>query len=517
MDGGGVTERKRAEEALGQCHTWHRLLFENMLDGYAYCRMICDERGRPEDFVYLHVNDAFGKLTGLHDVVGKTVSEVVPGIREAHPELLETYGRVARSGRPERFELEFRPLGMWLAISVYSPQPDHFVAVFDNTTERKRAEQALRAANAQLTEADKRKSEFLAVLSHELRNPLAPIRNSIYLLERTEPDSEQAGRAKDVIRRQTDHLARLVDDLLDVTRISRGKIELQRAVIDAREVIARVCDDHRTSLHARGLQLRVETSGPAWIEADETRIAQIVGNLLQNAAKFGQAGGTVTACVGTVAGRAEISVRDDGMGIAPDLLPRVFEPFVQDDGGLARAKGGLGLGLALVKGLAELHGGSARAHSDGRGRGSEFVVTLPLACTPPRPPPGPLASAPTPGIEILVIEDNVDAAQTLAEVLEMHGHRVHVATDGLSGIAKARALKPHVILCDIGLPDVDGYEIARTLRADGALRATRLVALSGYAQPEDRRRAAEAGFDAHLSKPPSLGALMASLASGRPR
>jgi CheY-like chemotaxis protein len=209
-------------------------------------------------------------------------------------------------------------------------------------------------------------------------------------------------------------------------------------------------------------------------------------------------------------------VRDDGIGIAPDFLPRVFEQFVQADGGLARSKGGLGLGLALVKGLVELHGGTVSVRSEGLGRGSEFVVKLPLA--PPHEHAAPallpaLLRAPTTrAIDILVIEDNVDAARSIAELLEMKGHRVHVATDGLTGIKKARELKPEVVLCDIGLPDVDGYEIARTLRADEGLRFTRLIALTGYAQPEDRQRAKEAGFDAHIGKPPAVDALLASIA-----
>ena len=375
-------------------------------------------------------------------------------------------------------------------------------------TSRKRAEEALR-------DSDQHKSEFLAVLSHELRNPLAPIRNSLHLLDRVAPVSEQATRAKEVIRRQTEHLSRLVDDLLDVTRISRGRIELDRIRIDLREIVQRTCDDHRTLFEKRLVELRVETSAPAWVEADEVRIAQIVGNLLQNAARYSREKGTVTVSVYTSDGQAKVLVRDDGIGIAPELLPRVFDPFVRADSGMARTRGGLGLGLALVKGLVEQHGGSVRASSDGLSRGSEFVVTFPLAPAPQRTAPAPVASATARALEILVIEDNVDAAETIAEVLELEGHRVHVANSGASGIARARELRPEVILCDIGLPDLDGYQIARVIRAEEALRSTRLIALSGYAQPEDRQRAANAGFDAHLAKPPSLSALLASLSAAR--
>jgi two-component system CheB/CheR fusion protein len=257
------------------------------------------------------------------------------------------------------------------------------------------------------------------------------------------------------------------------------------------------------------------SSGPVWVDADETRITQLIGNLLQNAAKFSHEGGSISASVGSADGKAEIRVRDNGIGIAPDLLPRVFEQFVQAASGLARPKGGLGLGLALVKGIAELHGGTVSARSEGLGRGSEFAVNLPLATPPEAAAParlqGPLAALGVGTVVVLVIDDNVDAAESIAEVLAMEGHRVHVATDGLSGIRKARELKPGVVLCDIGLPDVDGYEVARELHADDGLRSTRLIALSGYAQPEDRRRALEAGFDAHLAKPVSLDALLAAV------
>ena len=372
----------------------------------------------------------------------------------------------------------------------------------------------LGAANARLTEEDQRKSEFLAMLSHELRNPLAPIQNSVYLLDHSPAGSEQAVRARGVLLRQTRHLTRLVDDLLDVTRISRGKIELRRARIDAGDIVSRSCDDHRAVFERRGVALHVEVPrAPVWIDADATRIAQIVGNLLHNSAKFTSRGGSATVTVTMPEDRAEIRVRDDGAGIDPELLPRVFEPFVQSEAGLARSHGGLGLGLALVKGFAELHGGKVRAESGGPRRGSEFVVSLPLA--PARDsgtvtePTGPVA--PTPHV-ILVIEDNIDSAQALADALALHGHRLHVATNGQTGLARARALKPDVIICDIGLPDVDGYEIARALRGDGDFRSTYLVALSGYTQPEDRSRAAEAGFDAHRAKPADIDELAALVA-----
>jgi PAS domain S-box-containing protein len=380
------------------------------------------------------------------------------------------------------------------------------VAAFVDITARKAVEDALR-------ETDQRRSEFLAVLSHELRNPLAPIVSALQMLDRAPPGSGAAGRAREVIERQTRHLTRLVDDLLDVTRIARGKIELRRAVVDLREVVRRACDDHRALLEQGGLRFRVATpEAPVPVEADATRVSQVIGNLLQNAAKFTPAGGTVAVEVALREGAAEIRVTDDGAGIAPALVPRIFEPFVQGDGGMARTRGGLGLGLALVKGLVELHGGSVRARSDGAGRGAELSVTLPLAA----PAHAAAAVAPAPGpagpLRILVVEDNLDAAETLADVLALEGHAVEIASTGIEGIAKARDGAPDAVLCDIGLPDVDGYAVARALRAEPRLAATRLVAVSGYALPEDRERARAAGFDAHVAKPPRLEVLLAALA-----
>jgi ABC-type amino acid transport substrate-binding protein/nitrogen-specific signal transduction histidine kinase/ActR/RegA family two-component response regulator len=372
----------------------------------------------------------------------------------------------------------------------------------------------LRAANAQLTEASERTSEFLAMMSHELRNPLAALRNAIFLLDHLPRGGEKAGRAWEVLRRQTAHLARLVDDLLDLTRIARGKIELQRARIDARQVVARACEDHRGLFEGRGVRLEPPLPGaPVWVDADATRVSQMIGNLLHNAAKFTPESGSTVVSVAQVEGKAEIRVRDDGVGMDPELVPHVFDAFTQGSRAGAPSHGGLGLGLALVKSFAELHGGSASARSDGPRRGSEFTVWLPLAADPGLAAEEAARVAPAQGRSILLVEDNPDSRQTLAEVLALHGHRVEVAADGASGIAKARALRPDVVLCDIGLPDIDGYAVAQALRSDPNLRSAYLVALSGYAQPRDRRRASEAGFDAHLAKPADLEELARIVAS----
>jgi two-component system CheB/CheR fusion protein len=361
----------------------------------------------------------------------------------------------------------------------------------------------LQRANGQLKEEDQRKNEFLAVLSHELRNPLAPVRNALWLLDRAVPGGEQAARAKEIINRQFIHLTRLVDELLDVTRISRGKIRLQRERVDLVTLVQRTAEDHKMMFAVKDLKLEVEPSpGPIWLDADPIRIAQVIGNLLVNAAKFSRPDGRVVVAVESRAGQALVRVRDDGVGIAPEFLPNLFKPFHQADVTLDRTRRGLGLGLSLVKGLAELHGGTVEARSEGTDRGSEFLVRLPLASDrPPLRVTSRLAVSDTPRRRVLVIEDNLDAAETLQEMLLAWHHQVEVAHDGREGVEKARAFRPDVVLCDIGLPTMDGYEVARAFRADPALASTFLVAISGYALPEDERKAADSGFNRHLGKP----------------
>jgi PAS domain S-box-containing protein len=511
------TEERRAERALRESEAQLRTIIENLGEGLVVYAL----DGRP-----LHWNRAALDMHGFAslDEGSRTLAELAQALELSALDgtvlPLEQWpqARILRGEAVRDLEVQVRRLGgdrgrvlCYGGCLVRDPRGTPLVAVATSSdiTERKRTEQALR-------DADRHKSEFLGILSHELRNPLAPIRNSLYLLDRVAPGSEQAARARAVLGRQTGHLARLIDDLLDVTRISHGKVKLARAIVDAREIVQQACEDHRTIFDELGVDLRIELPGePVWIEADATRVSQVVGNLLQNAAKFTPRGGATVAAVAVADGRAELQVRDQGIGIDPALIGRLFEPFAQAERGLARTQGGLGLGLALVKGLVELHGGSVGAHSEGPGRGSEFVVLLPLAPAPGAAPAEKGAQRERGARTVLVIEDNLDSAQTLAEVLALNGYRVQVATDGRSGLARARELRPDVVLCDIGLPDLDGYQVALTLRSDAALRATYLVALSGYAQEEDRRLAAQAGFDAHLPKPSPIGDLLAVLSNAR--
>lgn len=391
----------------------------------------------------------------------------------------------------------------------------HAVATQVSTAmERLLVLQELSRANAQLRNADRQKSQFLAVLSHELRNPLTPIRNSLCLLDRSPPSSVQAQRARQTIERQVSQMARLVDDLLDITRLTRGMLRMERSRIDLAEVVRRTTEDHRS--HFEASQLSFETAyrhpGPLWIDGDAARLAQAVGNLLVNAAKFTAASGAVSLCLEVDDLHwAVIRVRDSGVGISREMLDQLFLPFVQADGSLDRSKGGLGLGLSLVRGICELHGGKVDAYSDGLGTGAEFVIRLPREPNTtnqidPTPP-----SQRAPARRVLIVEDNVDAADTLRELLELGGHHVDVAYTGPEGVEKARKCAPDVVLCDIGLPGFDGYAVANALRHDPALSSTRIVALSGYAQPEDLQRAREAGFDDHVAKPPTMDQIEAVL------
>jgi PAS domain S-box-containing protein len=387
----------------------------------------------------------------------------------------------------------------------------------DDVSEQRRAEEVER-------EASRRKDEFLGVLSHELRNPLAPMRVSLAVLERSGLTEPRAAQALAVIDRQVTHLGRLVDDLLDVARIASGKIRLQREPLEVGRLVRAAVDDHRESFVEHGLTLEERPSPDLlWVDADSARIAQVMGNLLVNAVKFTPAGGHVVVSVDREApgsgpvrighvdrGRAVIRVTDDGVGIAPEMLEQLFQPFTQAPQALDRSQGGLGLGLAMVKALVEQHGGVVTASSEGLGRGAEIVVRLPLAITSSTP----RATLPPPAGQhmILVIEDNPDLRDGLKTLLEMFGHDVVVADEGSSGVELVRIHRPSLVLCDIGLPGMNGYEVAHAIRNDPALRKVHLVALSGYARPEDRQLSIEAGFNEHISKPPSVERLKRLLA-----
>jgi signal transduction histidine kinase/CheY-like chemotaxis protein len=402
-------------------------------------------------------------------------------------------------------------------------------AIARDISERRRAEaelahllereQAARAEAERLydevQEEARRKDQFLAMLAHELRNPLAPICNAVHIVGHLPIENATLDRVRGILDRNVRHLARIVDDLLEVSRITRGKIELQREPVDLARVIRVTAEDHRAECERAGLMLSVEVGEPAWVEADPTRVAQILSNLLHNALKFTASGGRICVRlkVDREQHRAVVEVEDTGMGIEPELLPRVWGVFSQGDTTLARTQGGLGLGLPLVKGLVELHGGQVDVASAGPGKGARFRFALPLReegspaeTAPPDAPTEP------PRLRILVVEDNRDTAESLKLVLGLAGHDVVIACTGPEGVATAQEVRPDILLCDLGLPGLDGFGVARAVRQDPALGSVRLLALSGYGQPEDKAEALAAGFECHLTKPIDPSELVRALA-----
>jgi len=370
-----------------------------------------------------------------------------------------------------------------------------------------------------LREADRRKDEFLALLSHELRNPLAPIRNAVQILRQKTPVDSDLAWCRDVIERQANQLTRLVDDLLDISRITQGKIKLRSESLDLAAIVYDAVEASQPLIDAQRHQLAVTLPDrPIWVEGDPARLTQIVANLLNNAAKFQNAGGHIELDVEREGNLAVIRVSDRGVGIEADMLGQVFERFSQGELVPERTQGGLGLGLSLVKNLAELHGGSVQAASAGSGRGSEFTVRLPALLTAPpktrrpaianaEPPPGPTC-------RVLVVDDNTDAAEALAKLLRHKGYEILVANDGPRALEIAATRWPEVVLLDIGLPGMDGYEVCQRMRRQG-LADAHIMALTGFGQARDRQRSQEAGFDAHVIKPVELGELLKLIAARR--
>jgi len=389
-------------------------------------------------------------------------------------------------------------------------------------TERVRYEQELVRLNGKLEqqasallETDRRKDEFLAMLAHELRNPLAAISNATHVLDHVGSGDDQVVRLCGVIGHQVRHLSRIVDDLLDVSRVLRGQVTLRPERIDLRAVLGNALQSSRPAAEARGHDVSVELPlEPCWVRADATRLEQVVSNLLHNAAKFTPPGGRIRLALAARDGGAQVRVADTGKGIPPAMLGRIFDVFTQIDPAFDRSQEGLGIGLTLVKSLVELHGGTVEAKSGGPGRGSEFLVELPLAAEAagevPQAAPEPVPEEVP--LRVLVVEDNVPTGETLCELLALWGHEVRMAPDGPSALVLAAELEPDVVLLDLGLPGMDGHEVARRLRrAKG--KALRIIALTGYGQDEDRQRTREAGFDEHLTKPVFPEVLKSALAA----
>jgi PAS domain S-box-containing protein len=507
-----ITERLRAEQELRAAQEHLHIVTESMSAPVTRC-------GR--DLTYRWVNKPYADWLGQSpgEIVGRPILEVIGG--EAFEALRPHFERVL-SGQVVRYEerVRFRGIGPRWINAVYTPTfdpagvPDGWVAVVLDIDDRKRAEESLR-------EADRQKDEFLAMLAHELRNPLAPVRTALHILKQPGADAATHAQVRDMAERQVQHMARLLDDLLDVSRVSRGRIELRTEAVDVAAAIGRTVEAVRPLIEDRRHELTVSLpAGPVRVEVDPTRLEQVLTNLLNNAAKYTDPGGQIWVSARREGGEVVLRVRDTGIGIAPEVLPRVFDLFVRAEPRPGPAPGGVGVGLTLAKKLVELHGGGIEAASAGPGRGSEFVVRLPALAGPGdgesvREARG-ADAATLPRRRILVVDDNRDAADTLALLLRLAGQDVRAAYDGPSALAEAARFGPAMVFLDIGMPGMDGYEVARRLRRDPALGGVVLVAVTGWGQEEDRRRSREAGFDNHLVKPVEPEAVQKLLAGAPP-
>ena len=516
------TAQRRAEEAVGASERRFRALVENAWDGVTLLgpdgtlleTTPITFRGlgyTPEEYVgrngfeLLHPDDVAPVGALLGQLLGQPASKVTTRYRLRH-----------KDG-------SWRWVEATAANLLDDPSVAAIVINHRDVTEQKRLEDELRLRADQLADADRRKDEFLAMLAHELRNPLAPIRNATLLLERIVPAGPELSAAREIIDRQARHLSRLVDDLLDISRVTTDKITIHPETVDAAAVVTRAVETVRHLIEERRHELAISLpEAPLLLWGDPTRLVQVVGNLLGNAAKYMDEGGHIVLSLAQEQGEVVFRAHDRGMGIPAEMLSRVFDPFVQLDRGLNRAQGGLGIGLALVRSLVDLHGGTVEAFSEGPGKGSEFVVRLPLLKQVGRQqteqgrasshdssgdhPPSSFSKR-----RVLVVDDNVDSAESLALLLRASGHQVCTAHDGPAALEVARLHRPEVVVLDLGLPRMDGYEVALRLRAEHP-REVVLIALTGYGQEEDRRRTREAGFDHHLVKPADPALLRGLLA-----
>ncbi len=505
-----LTERREHDERLRESEERFRLLLEGVED---YAIYMLDPEGRVTSW-----NVGAERITGYAaaEIIGQSFERFYPrqDVAAGKPAQELRLALLQRRVEDQGWRLRKDGSRFWADVVVTSlTDPEGrlrgFAKVVRDLSERKRMER--------LEEQGKNVTEFLAMLAHELRNPLAPIRSALAVMDASRGDPDRIEWSRQVIDRQSAHLTRLVDDLLDVSRITRGKLRMQRAPMDLRTAIARALEASRPLIESRRHRLAVEAEAPLPVHGDLTRLAQALLNLLNNAAKYTPEGGRIV-----VLGRQEddecvVRVRDTGVGIPRPVLEQVFDLFAQGERTLDRSEGGLGIGLTLARRIVLLHGGAIEAHSEGTGRGAEFVMRLPRlheeiaeARPVPRLEPGHTGHK----RDVLVVDDNADAADSMAMLLRMAGHEVRVEHDGEGALAQAASRAPDVVLLDIGLPGIDGYEVARRLRASAGGRKARIYALTGYGQDEDRRRSLASGFDGHLVKPVMPGDLFALVEGG---
>jgi PAS domain S-box-containing protein len=511
--GTDITERKRAEADRQKFVT----LVENSTDFIGMCDL---------NAVPFFVNRAGLEMVGLDGIEQARHTPVREFFfPEDQPEVMgEFFPSVLAKGHGE-MEVRFRHFrtgeARWMAYKVLTltdatGRAVGLATVSQDVTERRRLEDSLRKLAADLSEAGRRKDEFLATLAHELRNPLAPIRNALQII-RLSPAPQAREQASALMERQLGQMVRLVDDLLDVSRISQGKLELRREQVQLAAVVSSAVDTSRPLIDHLGHDLTVTLpEQPIIVEADFTRLAQVISNLLNNSAKYMERGGHIWLSAERQGSEVLLSVRDSGIGIAPDQLPHIFQMFSQVDSSLERSQGGLGIGLTLVRRLVEMHGGSIEARSEGLGKGAEFVVRLPVVieeALPQAPAEKEEPAAHKSSLRILIVDDNRDAADSLVMLLQLLGNATRMAYDGQQGVNVAGEFRPDVILLDIGLPKLDGYEACRRIREQSWGKKAVLVAVTGWGQEQDRRRSHEAGFDHHMVKPVDPHDLMKLLAT----
>jgi PAS domain S-box-containing protein len=505
-----LRERHDFEQRLEAKEERYRALFESIDEGFCVLRLVRDEQGNVRDYMFEEANEAFTMHTGIRDAVGKKIGDLAPG---HEGQWFQIYDRVARTGEATRFVEEARAMKRWFdvyASRLGGPGSDLVAVLFSDITQRLLAEQDMRRLNDELAQANRRKTEFLATLAHELRNPLAPLSNGLHLMRMGASKPELLEKTRQMMERQVQHMVHLVDDLLDVARISTGKVELRRQRTDLKDVVATAVETSASLIESGRHKLQVELPPqPLPMDADPTRVAQVVSNLLNNAAKYTPETGRIALKVEVEGNEAVLSVTDTGIGIGPEAIAKVFEMFAQVPSSAGKPQGGLGIGLSLVQSLVALHGGSVSASSPGVGKGSTFTVRLPLAAASTTGAGNQGASAPaTSGqLQVMVVDDNTDAAESLGVLLDIEGHAAHIAHNGAEALQIAQEHPLDVVFLDIGLPDMSGYDVARRLRMLPGLQQTLLVALTGWGTQDDRQRTREAGFDRHLTKPAELPAV----------
>jgi PAS domain S-box-containing protein len=503
-----AAESARAYDVLRYERDQSQYIFDSMVEGFTLLS---------DDWTIVRMNAAGLKITQreAQDVVGRNHWEVWPELKST--QLEQIYREVRQTKKAQIFEIPYTfPNGKdgWIEGRAQSTFDNGLALFFRDITDRRNAEDTLKDAN-------RRKDEFLAMLAHELRNPLAPISSAAQLIKLPGADSKRIGHAGDIIVRQVKHMATIVDDLLDVSRVTRGLVKIEQASLDLKSVVSSAIEQAQPLIQARRHELLLKiTPQRTVVRGDRTRLIQAVSNVLNNAVKYTPPNGRIALGLDVMDGQTRISIADNGMGMEPALLPLVFDMFTQAERTPDRAQGGLGLGLALVKSIVDLHGGSILAASEGEGKGSTFTITLPLLAAQDESQgcvqtPGPEQIGV--GLRILIVDDNQDAGALLGYILEAAGHVIHVHEDAASALQAAQEFDFDIFILDIGLPDMDGYQLAGRLRSDARTAGATLIALTGYGQPQDRELSNAAGFDHHLVKPADHEELLRILSREVPR